>query len=911
MRLRPLRSIPLRLPRLTLAVIAVMTVVLGYYARELRLDSAAENLLPANDPDRVYYDDVRKAFGSDEATFIALFSDNVFTPQTLAKIDALSKQLAAIEGVREVVSLTTVKGVEVGEMGLRVGRLMEELPGTPAEAAAFKKRVLAEPVYIGNLVSRDGTATGILVLFDIMSDAEFLRRHIEERINALVAAARGPEDFAVTGLQTLKILGAQRMRRDLVGYVPLSVLVVSIVLALSLRTVRGVLLPVAAILIGAAWTAGIMVLTGSPINIGTLVLPPLLVAIGIGYAVPLMSRYYQELQPGRPPATCVAAAVEEMRLPLAIAAFTTVLGFVALTFSDIRAVRDLGLYAVAGIVVMYFVTLGIIPAGLMVLPDPRHGVGRQYGIVSRLVERISNFAGRHRRIVLAVVAAACAASLWGATRIRVETDYLSFFNPRGAIRRDNARITQRLGGAQPIYVTIDADDARAIVRLDTLAAIRDLQDFIDQQPGVDSSLSLVDYVAVAQKALNPDARTRLPATQTDLSQILLFVTADDVRPVATADYMRGNIIVRSHLSGSAQVGTFVRRVEAYARSRFPRDVRVHVTGVIVLLNRSADALAHGHVGGLRQMFVVLLVLMSLLFLSVRAGLLSLVPIAVPIILLFGIMGWTGISLNISTCMIAVIAVGITIADTIHYLSTLNVELHRTGREEVALRNAARRVGPPMVFASVALAAGFATLSLSTFEPIHSFGLLTCVTVLLVLAADVMVTPALVMTTRLITLWDVLYVKLGPRPEREIPLFEGLRPFQARMVVLMSQLASAAPGTLMTQRGEQKSELYVLLSGRVDFRRREGERVIRQLGRGDVIGEMGLVRTRPRTGDTVVSAHTEYLILDAAAIERIRRRYPRIAATILLNLTRILSDRLETTTDELTASARGRPGAGSF
>jgi CRP-like cAMP-binding protein len=140
--------------------------------------------------------------------------------------------------------------------------------------------------------------------------------------------------------------------------------------------------------------------------------------------------------------------------------------------------------------------------------------------------------------------------------------------------------------------------------------------------------------------------------------------------------------------------------------------------------------------------------------------------------------------------------------------------------------------------------------------------------------------------------------LGPQPQKEIPLFADLRPFQARIVVLMARLASAAPGTLITRRGEVKEELYVLLNGRVDVRPREGEQVIRSLGRGEVIGEMGLVRQRPRSADVVVAERTEYLVLDGGFLMRIRRRYPRIAATVFLNLTRILSDRLENTTDRL-------------
>jgi predicted RND superfamily exporter protein len=913
LRIRPFRTIPLRAPRFTLAAILIVTVALGYFARSLRVDSSVENLLPADDPERVYYNEVRETFGSEEATLIALFTDNVFVPQTLAEIHRLSTEIAAIEGVREVISLTTVKGVEIGDMGVRVGKLMRELPSTPAEADAFKARVLADPVYVGNLVSKDATTAGILVLYDIMSDAEFRRRGIEDRVSAIVATGSGAGEFAMTGLQTLKILGTEMMERNLVRYLPLSVLVVAAVLLWAFRTARGVVLPLTAMTAAGLWTAGFMVLTGGSLSMGTLVLPPLLVAIAIAYAIPLLSRYEEGLQgTGAARAAAIRGAVEALRLPLAIAAFATVLGFAALAFNSIRSIRDLGLYAAFGVAATYFVTLGIIPAALTLLPQQVAGSER-HPLITAALDRLSRWAAAHRRTVLTAVAVVSFVAVWGATKIRVGTDYLSFFNPGSAVRVDGSRIAAKLGGTQPLYVVVDGEGPQALERLETLAALRDLQDFVNQQPGVESSLSLVDYVAVAQRALNPDARTRLPATQADLSQLLLFVTPADIKPVATADLSRANIIVRTRLSGDLDVGAFAEAVESYGRSRFGRDDAVRVTGVVALLNRSADALVHGHVAGLGQMLLVLFVLMSMLFLSVRAGLLSLVPIIVPIVLLFGTMGWGGMSLNISTCMIATIVIGITVANTIHYLSTLNTEIHRGDSEDAALQRVARSAGTPIVFATLALAAGFAILCLSSFPPIRSFGFLAGVTMVNAMLADVLITPALSTTTRLITLWDLLYVKLGPQPHLEIPLFRGLRPFQARLVVLMSRLAAAAPGSLLTRRGELKQELYILLSGCVDVRRREGERVIRQLGRGDVIGEMGLVRERPRSADLTVKDPTEYLVLDALAVSRLRRRYPRIAAILLLNLTRILSDRLENTTDQLATAGgehSGRAAAGS-
>jgi len=264
-----------------------------------------------------------------------------------------------------------------------------------------------------------------------------------------------------------------------------------------------------------------------------------------------------------------------------------------------------------------------------------------------------------------------------------------------------------------------------------------------------------------------------------------------------------------------------------------------------------------------------------------------------------VMGWTGMPVTVTTSMIAVIAIAITVTDTTHYLSALNVEIERSGSETIARHRVAGLVGRPIVFTAIALGAGFLVFSVSSFEPIHRFGVLTSITMGLALATGLLVTPALVVVRRVVTLWDLLRLRLGPRPHEEIPLFAGLRPFQAKLVVLMGRLATAPPGHFIARRGEMKPELYVLLNGRAEVRPPAGEPVIRVLGRGDVIGEMGLVRERQRSADVVVAETAEYLVLDAVFLRRIRRRYPRVAATVFLNLARILSDRLETATNRLT------------
>jgi predicted RND superfamily exporter protein len=903
----PLLSLPLRAPRTTLAVLAAATVVLGIFASRIQIDSSFENLLPAHDPERVFYEEVQAQFGSDQATQIGFFTDDIFTPENLSVLEDLTDRLAAIDGVREALSLTNVKGIEPTDFGLRIGRLMASRPETPEDAARFKETVLTSPLYVGNLVSPDAGAAAVLLFFEPMDDEEFQRRGIAQAVKAVVDDIETREPLAITGFQTIKVQVGLLMRQDLLRFLPLSIFLIVFVLAWQFRTFRGVLLPLASVLIALVWTLGAMVLAGRAINMGTLILPPLLLAIGIAYTIHLVNRYYHELHLGRPRAEVVAATMAEMRVPLSVAALTTALGFASLAISPITATREMGLFAVAGILAVLVLDLTFIPAALLLMPNlrqpPPAGEVRYSRIAAR-IERLSRFAIERRWLVLAVTAAICLACLAGAPLLRVNTDYVEFFAENSDVRRDHDRFANEFGSTHPVYFVLEGEGPGSLSRLENIQALRDLQAFVAAQPGVGSTLSLADFVALAQRALVGEDEPVMPETQADLSQLMLLLSPDDLRPVATPDFSRVNLLVKTTISGSTALRDFVERVEGFARERFGSDVRLRTTGIVVLLNRSADALSHGQVASLVQLLAVLLLLMSLLFLSLRAGLLSLVPNVVPVIILYGLMGWGGIPLDFSTSMIAVIAVGIAVDATIHYLTAFNEQLHATGSQETAIAKVSRQVGRPIVFTSAALAAGFLTISLSNFRPVQHFGMLVAFTLVVALAAHVLLMPALVMMTRIITLWDLLYVKLGPRPQEEIPLFAGLRPFQARIVVLMARLATAGPGAHITRRGEIRPELYLLISGKVHVHRREGEGVLRTLVRGDVLGEMGLIRDRPRSADVIAVEVTEYLVLDRAFLDRIRRRYPRIAAKLFINLARTLSDRLESTTGML---ARGQLG----
>jgi len=903
-----LLQLPQRAPRATLALIALATVFFGYFARSLRFDSSVENLLPGNDPERIYYEAVRREFGSEEATVIGVFADDVLSVATATKIAALSAELAAIDGVRDVVSLSTVEEAEVEDGVLRIVPLMRQPPRDAAEADRVRARALANPLYARNLIAADSRAAAISVFFDPMSDDDFLQRGIADHIAAAVERARGPEEIEITGIPTLKVAAARYMLGDTLRFLPLGTLAVVAVMLWAFGTLRGVLLPLLTVLVGVVWTVGLMSLTGAAINMGTLVLSPMLMAVGISYAIHIMSQYYRDLEPNRPPGDVVAAAVREINVPLALAAFTTLAGFATYIFNSIPAIREFGIYSVFGVAAIYFLSVALLPAALVLLPAPRRG-SRLHDSdtrLGRLLRRIGRLVIERSRLVLAISTLVCLVIALQMSRLRVETDYLDFFKPSDPVRLATQRVGAQLAGAQPISIIVDGGDPNTLDRPEILHAIAALQTFLAGLPGVDTSLSIVDELRLLQKALDPGG-PELPATQAEVEQLLVFLSPEQRHAVLNDARSRANVVVRTHLSGSVEVRAFVDSVRLYAAEHFPSRVDVRPTGTVVLLDRSADQLAWGQITSLWQVLFVLLAIMSALFLSLRIGLLSLVPNVVPILVLFGVMGASGISLSISTSLIAAFAIGIAIDDTIHYLNAFNQEMRRTGDQTEAVRNAMNGMGKPMIVTTVALSAGFLVVCLSHFRPVQYFGVLSSLTMATALLADLFITPAIARATRIITLWEVLFVVVGPDPHKQIPLFRGLWAFQAKIAALLTHLAKAPAGTELARHGEQSGAMYVMLSGLAEVRRGNGP-PLRQLARGDVIGEMGLLRGRPRSADVVVVQDAEYLVIDGPSLQRIRRRHPRIASVLLFNLSLMLSDRLENTTEQLVRRESTPPAA---
>ncbi len=535
-------------PKSIVIVIFLLTGFFAYHAQHIRLDSSVESLLAKGDAEKAYYDEVRALFGSDEVGVIGIVTDNIYTQRVLEKITRLTEEIGKIPEVKNVISLTNAPDI-ITSVAKESTLLVPDVKLPHAAAAELKKKLLDQPIYLKNLVSADGRAAAINIFFENLGDDEFFRRGIDDTIQALVAKESGPEKLYYTGLPHFKVYSTRAMWGDLAFFVPCTLILIVVMLFLSFRSLRGVLLPVVTVVVSLIWTLGIMVLMGSSLSLGNMALPPLILVLGTAYSLHIVAEYYEQVQPERSVANVVLATLQATNTPLFIAAFTTVLGFLSLIVNRIISIRELGLYASIGISTAFVLSVVFIPALLILLPLPTIRAEAFSARVSAVLQSLARFSSRYRRLVITIGVLIVLVSTWYGSAIHAGSDFQSFFRETDPIRQSTEAINRALVGSMTFYVVIDGAENDVIKKWDTLWRIKNLQLYIDSLPGVEKTISFVDYCEMLDRGIQeiplapaegevvetpaPEEKTTFWSNPEQLKGVmrLVFLNADGVASV--------------------------------------------------------------------------------------------------------------------------------------------------------------------------------------------------------------------------------------------------------------------------------------------------------------------------------------------------------------------------------------------
>ncbi|USF88699.1 MMPL family transporter [Candidatus Endoriftia persephonae] len=530
----------------------------------------------------------------------------------------------------------------------------------------------------------------------------------------------------------------------------------------------------------------------------------------------LLAEYHAGTLQGMPRMDGIHVMGRNMGLAVLLTFITTYLGFLSIALNDIQLLRQFGLVASTGLLLNFLITIFLLPVCLRYLGE--RPVTRSANLSSspyhRLAGRIFRRVQTNKRKIVILTTIVVIVSVYGAFSLRVNNTPLDYFDSNSNLTQRLNRLQERLVGMETFSIVLDSGIEGTFLKLRYLEEIKKLQDYLAQSEWVDKSLSFADFIALINSVMEEGTSGDLwlPESDANVQEYMLFIRHEQVSGLVSADFSEARILVRHPIGSSWQLKQALREIRAFTEKQIDPGLEVRITGESILTNRAADAMAITQAKSLALMILVIFIIISVLFVNMRTGLVAIVTNLFPIIVLFGVMGYAGIPLNTGTAMVAAIALGICVDHTMHFMVRYQRKTHRHQDEGLALAETIHQESIPIMAASIALAFGFATLATSSFPPVMHFGLLSAMVMLLALLATFIITPILLSSIRLITLWDMLSLRLQSQVIERCELFREIRPWQVKKIVLVSKVQAVNPGDIIVRQGDTGDEMFVLLEG---------------------------------------------------------------------------------------------------
>lgn len=738
------------------------------------------------------------------------------------------------------------------------------------------------------------------------------------------------------GAPAMRVNMARYLLSDQLLLLPLAALLLVVLFGVSMRNVHAAVVPIINGLIASAWVLGLMALLGVPLNMLNYIVPAFIFVVGATEDIHILAEFFSNRRQGQSRAKAIATTANHLGLTLVLTAFTTTIGFAASGVADIPALRNFGITAAIGIGLRFLISLLLVPAYLSVftkdadapaddeeaLPTGDEAQSVESGMLRNVADtRIRDTAHRWAKgfagfvmeelvrrppaviIGFVVIAAPC---IYLASGITINNDLTGFLRDDDKLLRQINTAQEKMSGTKVIYLTLrDTEgDFRKASKLEIVHQISgDLRTYFDD---LDSVTSLADYVALVHREMTGDPKKQSIPTNDDLiAQLLIFFHATDLEPYVDADFSQANIIIRTGVSDSTAFNQMVADIRDMLDSGEYGPLIYDITGQSVLVAAAVEKIASGQVASLSTVAVLLFAIVALLFVSIRCGLFAVVANMFSIAVAFGLMGLFDIPLNIGTSMVAAITLGIGVDDTLHLMVRYHHELKRLKDECEAIRAAITAEFVPVAVTTLGLAGGFLILGASSFVPVQQFGLLSAVVVISAMIADLILTPVLLSTTRLITIYDLVGIRLREQLREKSRLFQGFSKWQVKKLILLSDLVEVPEGTRVIADGEIGTTMFIIIDGELEVSKQSGPNrmTLATLGLGEAFGEIALVSKSKRTADVYAKTDVKLLSIAWDDLEKLQRFSPFLAARLYLNVSRILGMRLVNTVNRLD---RARP-----
>ncbi len=890
------------------------SLLAGWKLPDLRLDRSDERLIGEDAEGWETLRAMERDFGADQGVLVYLRAETLWTTEHLKAIQDLGFKLEEIPGVSSVRTLLGATSIRDKSRYVDAGPLIDIVPKIPEALATAREDALYGPLIRDLFVSPDGNATSIALAYAPRPEDPLHELKMHAAIEDAIAPLRGQfQQVFQLGWPRLSAEIEAGLGKDLRRLTPLSVMILVCTVTLFLRSTRILPIPLVTAGLTILWTLGFMAAMDIPITLLTAILPALIIVVGSVEDVHLVANYYEGLEP--PPQDARTRAIRHMAhhtgTAILITSLTTALGFASNVISNVPMIREFAVAASFAMAANLVITVAALPL-LLHLMGPRTnplGISDEVprGVVGAVVRLIEKLSGGYPRLVIAAFALLLLIAGLQIPGLKADNDPMAYFHADHGFVGDADQVHRDLAGLKGFSVVMRAGTPGWFRTVEGLSGIARAQAVIEDQKIHDKTLSLADLMALMHREMHagdPDFHV-IPTTQQDFDLYLSSMPRSELEAFVSEDFSVARIQVRHNVPDSARVNAAADALAVILPAIFADKAKVEITGRDLLISRSAESLISGELVSLGLILVVIFLLFSFLYTSWHAGLLALVPNLIPLVLNFGAMAYLGVPLNPGTAMVATIAIGLAVDDTIHLMTRFGTESRQHLDEQVAVVATIRAEAVPVITTTIALGLGFCVFGLSSFRIVAEFGLLAAGTMLYAASSDLLLMPILLRNLRLATVWDIVKLEVDPAVLEGCPLFRDMSPYQIRKLILLSDMTDFAAGTDLMRQGEVSPGMYVLLRGRAEVAiEHEGSRlVVDQGGPGDIFGEIGFAGPGvPRTASIRAVTPVTAVKLDAARAHRGLRLYPRIATLVFRNISRLLGERLQASHERLLRAA---------
>lgn len=704
--------------RLVLLCLAIALTGLSIYpASQVTFDQTLESLYAPGNPRLIEYTESKAIFGGDEFVFLTYTDPQLFEPAGQERLAKLAARVAEVPGVvlDSVQSLNTyLEMTERRPFKSRRPQLME-----------FARSVL---------LGEDNQTTAIAMRLEDEATAKQPRPATIAELRRIAAEQSIPTNVVGEPTLVLDMFRYAEEDGEFMGWAA-SILMIAVIL-FFLRDVRSIILPFVIVQMTILWTKAGLWSSQLQLTMVSSILGSLVTIIGVSTVV-YLSFYFQELRQQYDRETAFRKMLQVIGVDIIWVCLTTATGFAAHLSSHLHPVRSFGVTMVMGSLLVLVAMALVLPAG-MLLGSGTLPVGKPRGEqqVNQSLHRLTAWVLGHPWWIGIATLFIVVGGITGLWQLKVDTDFTRNFRSSSPVVQALNFMEEKLGGAGLWEVNFSAPEELDPDHLDKVrrltAKLREMKTGND--PALTKVISLTDGLDILPRIpiLVPDDEAKirwLNGLQSDFSSSLF-----------SPEKKRMRIMLRARERQSAEEkDLLIERVTEMTRAEFP-DAKV--TGLFVLLTYLVDSLLSDQITGLVVGAVGLIAIMSIAYRSIWMGLISLVPNVLPILLLLGGMGWAGIPVNIGTAMISSDTMGLTIHDSIFYLSA-----YRRGRLsgldfKGALGEVQTEVRRPLIYSNIALILGFLVLTTSHFVPLIYFGALVSTAIAGGLLVNLLLIPLL-------------------------------------------------------------------------------------------------------------------------------------------------------------------------